>query len=328
MKRKRVLVQGAAGFIGGHLVRRLVADGLWVRGVDRVEPAFRATAADEFVLGDLRDPDVVRASMRGIDAVYQLAAEMGGAGYLFTGAHDARVMHDSALINLHTLGYGLDLGIRRFFFSSSACVYPEHDQADPDAAPCVESSAYPAAPDSEYGWEKLYAERLFRAYARNHGIEVRIARYHNVFGPDGAWCGGREKAPAALCRKVAEAEDGGAIEIWGDGEQTRSFLYIDECVEGTRRLMDSDVREPLNIGSAQRVSINDLARTIAKIAGKDLRLRHVEGPTGVRGRVSDNARIHAALGWKPEQPLRAGLEATYRWIESQVQERARAASTP
>jgi GDP-D-mannose 3',5'-epimerase len=316
---KRILVNGAGGFIGGHLVKRLKAEGFWVRAVDLKRHEFSHSPADEFILGDLREADFVRHVVARIDEVYQLAADMGGAGYLFTGEHDAAVMHNSATINLNTLELGLKAGVRKFFYSSSACMYPEYNQTDPDNPKCSEDSAYPAAPDSEYGWEKLFSERLYAAYMRNHGVEVRIARFHNIFGPEGTWCGGREKAPAALCRKVAEAPDHGTIEVWGDGRQTRSFLYIDECVEGVRRLMESGFAEPVNIGSEEMVSINQLAELIMDIAGKKLAIRHVPGPLGVRGRNSDNRLIHNRLGWKPNHPLRAGLEKTYNWIATQVE---------
>jgi nucleoside-diphosphate-sugar epimerase len=243
---------------------------------------------------------------------------MGGAGYVFTGEHDAAIMHNSATINLNCLEYGRLAGVKKFFYSSSACMYPEYNQLDPNNPKCSEDSAYPAAPDSEYGWEKLFSERLYLAYMRNYGVQVRVARFHNIFGPEGTWCGGREKAPAALCRKVAEAGDGGAIEIWGDGCQTRSFLYIDECVEGVRRLMESDCAEPVNIGSEEMVTINQLATMIMDIAGKKLRIGHIPGPLGVRGRNSDNRLIREKLAWAPSRPLREGLEKTYHWIEEQA----------
>jgi nucleoside-diphosphate-sugar epimerase len=251
--------------------------------------------------------------------VYQLAADMGGAGYIFTGENDAAVMHNSATVNLNIVEACRQAGIRRVFYSSSACVYPKHNQLDPAAPVTREESAYPANPDSEYGWEKLFSERLYLAYNRNHGMTCRVARYHNTFGPEGAWRGGREKAPAAMCRKIAEADDGGEIEIWGDGEQTRSFLYIDECIEGTVRLLRSDCAEPINIGSEEMVTINQLAEMIAEIAGKRLRLRHVPGPLGVRGRNSHNALIRERLSWEPALSLREGLERTYPWVAAQVQ---------
>lgn len=318
MKVKKVLVCGAGGFIGGHLVKRLKKDGAWVRGVDIKSHEFSATEADEFVLGDLRDQTVARDVVQGIEEVYQLAADMGGAGYIFTGDHDATVMHNSATINLNILEYGYRAGVKKFFYSSSACMYPAYNQEDPDNPNCSEDSAYPAAPDSEYGWEKLFSERLYFAYMRNYGIQARVARFHNIFGPEGTWTGGREKAPAALCRKIAEVTHQGEIEIWGDGRQTRSFLYIDEGVEGIRRLMDSDFACPVNIGSDEMVTINELAHGIAEIAGKKVFLRHVPGPLGVRGRNSDNRLIEQKLGWRPSWPLRKGLERTYSWIEQQV----------
>jgi nucleoside-diphosphate-sugar epimerase len=311
-------VNGAGGFIGGHLVKRLKAEGFWVRAVDLKRHAFFDPPTDEFIQGDLRDPSLVRDVVREIDVVYQLAADMGGAGYIFTGEHDADVMHNSATINLNCLHFGVKAGVRKFFYSSSACMYPEYNQVDSLNPKCAEDSAYPAAPDSEYGWEKLFSERLYFAYMRNYGIQVRIARFHNIFGPEGTWAGGREKAPAALCRKVAEAEDRGEIEIWGDGEQTRSFLYIDECLEGVRRLVDSEFTGPVNIGSEEMVTINQLAGMIADIAGKRLRVVHVPGPLGVRGRNSDNHLIRERLKWAPSRSLREGLEKTYAWIESQV----------
>jgi GDP-D-mannose 3',5'-epimerase len=316
---RTALVCGAGGFIGHHLVRSLKREGTWVRGVDFKIPEFSASPADEFRRADLRDPAVARGCLdRRFDEVYQLAADMGGAGYLFTGDNDAEVMRNSSLINLNVLAACCAVGVGRVFFSSSACVYPLFNQQDPDSPNCAEETAYPAEPDSEYGWEKLYAERLYLAHARNHGLACRIARYHNIFGPEGAWCGGREKAPAALCRKVALAADGGAIEIWGDGLQTRSFLYIDECIEGTLRLMRSDCPRPLNLGSEEMISIDELAALIARIAGKTIEIHHVPGPTGVRGRTSNNRLIREALGWAPSAKLKTGLAATYRWIAEQV----------
>ena len=315
---RRALVNGAGGFIGSHLVRRLREEGIWVRGVDLKRPEFADSAAHEFVIGDLRNYGVASAAVVDIDDVYQLAADMGGAGYIFSGEHDACVMHNSATINLNTVEAGRIAGVRRFFYSSSACIYPEYNQKDPDNPICSEESAYPAAPDSEYGWEKLFSERLYMAYARNYGLEVHIARFHNIFGPEGTWRGGREKAPAAICRKVAEAPDGGEIEIWGDGKQTRSFLYIDECVEGVRRLIESGFQGPVNIGSEEMVTINDLALMAMRIAGKQLRFKHIPGPLGVRGRNSDNRLIARELGWSPSQPLLNGLTKTFQWIEAQV----------
>jgi len=318
MTSKRILVCGAGGFIGGHLVKRLKAEGYWVRGADIKPHEFTETIADEFILGDLRDQLVVRKVVEGMDEVYQLAADMGGAGYIFTGEHDAAVMHNSAAINLNILEFGYQSRVKKFFYSSSACMYPAYNQEDPNNPNCREDSAYPAAPDSEYGWEKLFSERLYFAYMRNYGVQVRVARFHNIFGPEGTWKGGREKAPAAICRKVAEASDGGQIEIWGDGHQTRSFLYIDECVDGIRHLMESDFPGPVNIGSDEMVTINRLTELAMGIAGKKLSVRHVPGPLGVRGRNSDNRLIQEKLGWHPNRPLQEGLTKTYSWIEQQV----------
>jgi len=319
---KRALVCGAGGFIGSHLVKRLKREGFWVRGVDLKYPEFSETEADDFVIGDLRDPYFVRSIVdTKFDEVYQLAADMGGAGFVFTGEHDADIMHNSAMINLNVLDACYKRNIKRIFFSSSACIYPEYNQMDPNNPKCSEDSAYPAAPDSEYGWEKLFSERLYLAYHRNYGMEVRIARYHNIFGPEGAWTGGREKAPAALCRKVAIAILKGEdfIEVWGDGKQTRSFLYIDECIEGTIRLMRSDWTGPVNIGSEEMVTIDQLAEMIMEIAGKKLKIIHVPGPMGVRGRTSDNRLIREKLGWAPSMPLKEGLRITYMWIKEQVE---------
>ena len=315
----RALVNGAGGFIGGHLVQNLKSKGYWVRGADLVPHEYSASHADEFLLGDLRDPAFSRRVSEGIDVVYQLAADMGGAGYIFTGDHDAEVMHNSATINLNALEQGRLAGVKRFFYSSSACIYPEYNQLDPDNPKCSEDSAYPAAPDSEYGWEKLFSERLYLAYARNYSLDVKIARFHNVFGTEGAFEGGREKAPAAICRKVAAAPDGGEIEIWGDGKQTRSFLYVDECLDGINRLVESTFPGPVNIGSEEMVTINQLAEMVIAISGKKLTLRHIPGPLGVRGRNSDNHLIREKLGWSPSRPLVEGLEKTYRWISSQLQ---------
>ncbi len=326
---KRALVLGAGGFIGSHLVTRLKQEGCFVRGVDLKRPRYAATAADQFMLADLRDIAAARAALDGgFDEVYQLAADMGGAGFVFTGANDAAIMHNSAQINLNVLEALRERPFGRVFYASSACIYPQYNQLDPDSPRCSEDSAYPAAPDSEYGWEKLFSERAYFAYARNHGLTVRIARYHNIFGPQGSWNDGREKAPAALCRKVAMAASDGEIEIWGDGLQTRSFLYIDECIEGTLRLMRSDFAGPLNIGSDQMVSIAQFAQMIAGIAGKRIGLRCIAGPTGVRGRNSDNALIAARLGWVPSIPLRDGLTLTYRWIEARLRDGRRDADPP
>ncbi len=318
---KKALVCGAGGFIGSHMVKRLKDEGFWVRGVDLKYPEFWETTADDFVIGDLRDQYLCRQIVdRKFDEVYQFAADMGGAGYVFTGEHDADIMHNSAQINLNMLDTCWKRNVRRIFYSSSACIYPEFNQMDPDNPNCAEDSAYPAQPDSEYGWEKLFSERMYLAYHRNKGMEVRIARYHNIFGPYGAWNDSREKAPAAICRKVAMAEDGGEIEIWGDGKQTRSFLYIDECIEGTLRLMRSDWTGPVNIGSEEMVSINQLADMVMSIAGKRLAKKHVPGPLGVRGRNSDNRLIREKLGWSPSLPLREGLKKTYDWILGQVRQ--------
>ncbi len=320
---KSALVLGAGGFIGGHLVARLKREGFWVRGVDLKFHEHRETEADDYVVGDLRDQDIVRDVIdRRFDEVYQLAADMGGAGYIFTGEHDADIMHNSATINLNVANAALKRNIKNVFYSSSACMYPAHNQEDPDNPNCAEDSAYPAAPDSEYGWEKLFSERLFFAYNRNYGTKNRVARYHNIFGPMGAWTGGKEKAPAAVCRKVAQARSGTSIEIWGDGLQTRSFLYVDECLEGTTRLLRSDCEIPVNIGSEEMVTINQLAHMVSDIAGKTLALEHIPGPLGVRGRNSDNRLIREKLGWAPNQPLVKGLEKTYAWIEQQVHRNA------
>jgi nucleoside-diphosphate-sugar epimerase len=316
---KTVLVCGAGGFIGSHLVKRLKKEGFWVRGVDLKYPEFSETEADDFVIGDLRDQSICRhvADMK-FHEVYQLAADMGGAGYIFTGEHDADVMHNSGTINLNMLDTCHKRNIKKIFYSSSACIYPEYNQMDPDNPKCAEDSAYPAQPDSEYGWEKLFSERLYLSYQRNHGIEVHISRFHNIFGPEGTWDGGKEKAPAALCRKVASAKNNGEIEMWGDGKQTRSFLYIDECLEGVRRLMNSDFSGPVNIGSQEMVTINQLAEMAIDISGKTLTVKHIEGPLGVRGRNSDNRLIKKRLGWTPMQPLREGMKITYAWIAEQV----------
>lgn len=320
---KNALVCGAGGFIGGHLVKRLKSEGYWVRGVDLKRNEFGNSDADDFVVGDLRDPVVCENLFdRHFNEVYQLAADMGGAGYIFTGDHDAVVMHNSALCNLNIVEACRKFNVDKVFYSSSACMYPEYNQLDPDNPKCSEDSAYPAAPDSEYGWEKLFSERLYLSFHRNYGLDVRIARFHNIFGPQGTWTGGREKAPAALCRKVAYATDGDSIEIWGDGLQTRSFLYIDECVEGVRKLMESDFTGPVNIGSEEMVSINDFVDLIADVADKNIKKQHIPGPEGVRGRNSDNALIEEKLGWKPTEPLRVGIQRTYNWIVEEIEKAA------
>ncbi len=322
MSEKKIVVCGAGGFIGSHLVRRLKQEGHWVRGVDIKYPEFSESAADDFQIADLSRQDAcAKVFDQPMDAVYQLAADMGGAGYIFTGDNDANVMHNSVLINLNVLESASRSGTKEIFYSSSACVYPEHNQLDPDKPVTNEASAYPADPDSEYGWEKLFSERLYYAFNRNADMNNSVARYHNIFGPEGTWQGGREKAPAALCRKVAEASDGGSIEIWGDGKQTRSFLYVDECVEGSLRLMNSDFQGPVNIGSEEMVSINQLAELIAEIAGKKITLNHIPGPLGVRGRNSDNRLISEKLGWEPSYGLAKGIEDTYRWIHDKVHAR-------
>jgi nucleoside-diphosphate-sugar epimerase len=320
---RKCIVLGAGGFIGSHLVKRLKNEGFWVRGVDLKYPEYSSSLADDFIVGDLRDLGIVEKAMdlglgfdSGFDEVYQLAADMGGAGYIFTGDNDANVMHNSAVINLNVASNAVRFKkMPKIFYSSSACMYPAYNQEDPENPNCKESSAYPAAPDSEYGWEKLFSERLYLSHSRNYGLRVRIARYHNIFGPEGTWQGGKEKAPAAVCRKVIETPDGGSIEIWGDGQQTRSFLYIDECIEGTRRLMDSNFSGPVNIGSDRMIKIQDLAEMIIGMSGKNLTIKNIQGPTGVRGRNSDNGLIREMLGWSPTQSLESGIEKTYAWIE-------------
>jgi nucleoside-diphosphate-sugar epimerase len=319
MAQKKALVCGAGGFIGSHMAGRLVAEGYWVRGVDLKAPEFGPSKANDFVIADLRDRESWEAVLDNeVDEVYQFAADMGGAGYVFSGDNDAHIMHNSAMINLHMADFAVKRKTKNIFYSSSACMYPAYNQEDPSNPKCGEETAYPAAPDSEYGWEKLFSERLFLAFARNYGLNVHIARFHNIFGPEGTWQGGKEKAPAALCRKVAEQTDGGEIEIWGDGEQTRSFLYIDECIEAVRRLMASDFKGPVNIGSEEMVTINGMARMIMKIAGKNQSIKHIPGPLGVRGRNSDNALIKKELGWAPSQSLSDGLAKTYPWIATQM----------
>lgn len=318
-EQKRALVCGAGGFIGSHLVKRLKNEGYWVRGVDLKYPEYSPTVADEFIIGDLREYDVCNKMVdHTLHEIYQLAADMGGAGYIFTGEHDADVMHNSATINLNILDLTKKRKIKKIFYSSSACIYPLYNQLDPLNPKCSENTAYPANPDSEYGWEKLFSERLYLSYQRNYGVEVRIARFHNIFGPEGAWNNGKEKSPAALCRKVIEALDNGTIEVWGDGEQTRSFLYIDECLEGIRKLMKSDFSGPVNIGSEEMISINDFAKMIIGISGKNINIKNIPGPEGVRGRNSDNALIKEKLGWAPSLPLLDGIKKTFAWIKDQV----------
>jgi nucleoside-diphosphate-sugar epimerase len=319
MELKKALVCGAGGFIGSHMVCRLINEGYWVRGVDLKYPDFSPSKANDFVIADLRNRESWEAVLDdNVDEVYQFAADMGGAGYVFTGTNDAHIMHNSAMINLHMADFAVKQKVKKVFYSSSACIYPSYNQEDAANPKCGESTAYPAAPDSEYGWEKLFSERLYFAFTRNYGLDVHIARFHNIFGPEGTWQGGKEKAPAALCRKVAEQANGGEIEIWGDGEQTRSFLYIDECIEAVRRLMASPFKGPVNIGSEEMVTINNMARMIMKIAGKDLSIKHIPGPLGVRGRNSDNKVIREKLGWGPSQRLYDGLAKTYPWIVSQI----------
>jgi nucleoside-diphosphate-sugar epimerase len=324
---KTALICGAGGFIGSHLAKRLKKEGYWVRGVDLHYPEFSKTACDEFVIGDLRDPQICKRIVTleegndSFDEVYQLAADMGGMGYI--SCHDAAIMHNSGLININMVEACRLSKAKKIFYSSSACVYPEHNQLDPQNPHCAESSAYPAAPDTEYGWEKLFSERLYRAYARDYGMNVRIARFHNIFGPEGTWTGGKEKAPAALCRKIAEAQDGDIIPVWGKGDQTRSFLYIDECLDGVRRLMDSDVEDVINIGSDEMVSINDFTTMIARISAKNIVVTNVRGPEGVRGRTSDNTFIKSKLGWAPSARLEEGMRKTYPWILEQVNEKKR-----
>ena len=343
---KKALVLGAGGFIGSHMVKRLRAEGYWVRGVDLKRPEFTETEANEFVQGDLRDVDFVRRILEfkgyygnfyasvphryiePFDEIYQFAADMGGAGFVFTGENDADIMHNSVSINLNVLecqrkmNEDKDKNITKIFYSGSACMYPEHNQLDPDNPDCREESAYPANPDSEYGWEKLFSERLYFAYHRNYGIPVRVTRYHNIFGPEGTWEGGREKAPAAICRKVAYLPaEGGEIEVWGDGLQTRSFLYIDECIEASYRLMQSDFIGQVNIGSEEMVTINQLVDTAARVSGKKVTIKHVDGPLGVRGRNSNNDVVRRELGWDYSQTLEEGIFKTYHWIEAQMKVR-------
>lgn len=315
---KKILVTGAGGFIGGHLVTRLKEEGFWVRGVDIKEHEYKKSDADEFMVADLRIMENCLRVCADIEECYTLAADMGGAGFVFTGENDADIMHNSAKINLNMAESCHVQGVKKIFYSSSACMYPDYNQTDPDNPKLSEDSAYPASPDSEYGWEKLFSEHVYFAYNRNYGLDVRVARFHNIFGPLGAWNSGKEKAPAAVTRKVAEAPDGGTIEIWGPGVQTRSFLYIEECLEAVRRFMDSDFMGPVNIGSEEMISINNLAKLAMDISGKDLSIINVEGPIGVMGRNSDNRLFRKKMGWAPEKPLRYGMEKLYEWISEQL----------
>jgi nucleoside-diphosphate-sugar epimerase len=318
---KNALVLGAGGFIGSHLVKKYKEEGYWVRGVDLKFPEFEKTAADDFQIADLRIFSNCYKALSGrhFDDVVQLAADMGGAGFIFTGENDADIIHNSATINLNVAEACKDVGIGVLFYSSSACIYPAENQEDPDNPNCAEPTAWPANPDSVYGVEKICSEVMYQAYARNYNLPVRIARFHNIFGHQGTWCGGREKAPAALMRKCAEAKDGDYIEVWGDGKATRSFLYISECVEGIRKLMQSDVTDILNIGSEEMVTVNELAQMAIDISGKSLEIKNIDGPIGVKGRNSDNNLIQEKLGWQPNFPLRKGMEITYKWINEQVQ---------
>jgi len=319
---KTAVVLGGGGFIGGHLAKRLKSEGYWVRCVDIKPHEYfnHEDICDDFIVGDLRNFNLVKSSLiignQGVDEVYQLAADMGGAGYIFTGENDADIMHNSSIINLNVLKVCSEFGIDKILYTSSACVYPEHNQLDPDNPNCEESSAYPANPDSEYGWEKLYSERLYQTFRKNYGIDTKIARLHNIFGPMGTYDGGREKAPAAICRKVVIAGEGDTIEVWGDGKQTRSFLYVDECVEGLRRLMESEISIPINIGSEEMISINDFTKLIISISGKDIKIKNIDGPLGVRGRNSDNKLIKKLLGWEPTEKLETGIKKLYQWLEN------------
>ena len=336
-KSKTALVLGGGGFIGGHLSKRLKKEGFWVRVVDikkKHEFWNHNDICDEYVCGDLRDDKVVSLALlapnqkslddkeNSFDEVYQLAADMGGAGYIFTGEHDADVMHNSGLINLNVVKHAVEKSIKRIFYSSSACMYPEHNQLDPDNPNCTENSAYPADPDSEYGWEKLFSERLYLAFNRNYGLDVRIARFHNIFGPQGTWTGGREKAPAAMCRKASEVTDGGEIEVWGDGKQTRSFLYIDDCLEAVLRFVrQNNFLGPVNIGSEEMISINDFAQMAIDISGKDIKIKNIDVPQiGVRGRNSDNSLYKKHMNWEVSKPLIDGMKETYKWINSKVED--------
>lgn len=316
---KKILICGAGGFIGSHLVKVFKDQGHYVIGADLKHPIYEKTVADEFYIMDLREQESVRKLITSdIDEIYQLAADMGGAGYIFTGEHDADIMHNSCQINLNILHEMVQKNVKNVFYSSSACMYPSHNQEDPDNPLLTEDSAYPANPDSEYGWEKLFSERLYMTYARNYGLRVRIARFHNVFGPNGSWNNGKEKAPAALCRKVAMCDDGGIVEVWGPGIQTRSFLFIDECVIGIQKIMESDCDQPVNLGSTRMISINDLVLLIASIANKVVLIKNIPGPMGVMGRNSDNALIKELVGWTPNEDLEYGLKITYNWIQEQI----------
>tara|TARA_B100000614_G_C14561605_1_gene497399 strand:- start:1885 stop:2874 length:990 start_codon:yes stop_codon:yes gene_type:complete len=326
----KAIVMGAGGFIGSHMVKRLKKEGYYVKAVDLKNPEFSETEADDFIIGDLRDPKLVADIIDSdYDELYQFAADMGGAGYIFTGENDANVMHNSAIINLNVAHECVKKGVKKVFYSSSACMYPAYNQEDPDNPKCNEDSAYPAMPDSEYGWEKLFSERLYFAFNRNYKLNVRVARFHNIFGPEGTWDGGKEKAPAAMCRKAALAENDGSIEVWGDGKQTRSFLYIDECIESVRKLMESDFMGPVNIGSEEMISINNFAQMAIDISGKNISIYNIEGeafeekygfpcPVGVKGRNSDNKLFEEKVGWAPNQPLLEGMKKTFEWINSQI----------
>lgn len=315
----KALVLGAAGFIGNHLVSRLKQEGYYVKGIDLKYPEFNQSEADEFVIGDLRDFNFCKNHIHHhVNEIYQLAADMGGAGYLFSGDNDFNVVHNSALINLNVSKLAIQQQIGKLFFSSSACIYPKYNQTDPLHPNCKEDTAYPAEPDSEYGWEKLISERLYLSAKRNYGLNVKIARFHNVYGPLGVFNNGKEKAPAALCRKVAEALDGSQIDIWGSGEQTRSFLYIQDCLDGIRKLMMSDFTGPVNLGSEEKISLNDFAKLIIQISGKKLIIKNVEGPVGVNGRTSDNTLASNKLQWQPKFSLKEGITQTFNWVNTQV----------
>ncbi|MEN9304303.1 MAG: hypothetical protein RL264_2732 [Bacteroidota bacterium] len=318
---KKILVLGAGGFIGSHLVQRLKNEGNYVVGADLKYPEFMDNFCDEFFIGDLRDFEFVsHVITEGIAELYQLAADMGGAGYIFTGEHDADIMHNSVQINVNVAKLAAQRKVKALFYASSACIYPEYNQTDPSNPKCEENSAYPAAPDSEYGWEKLFSERLYLSYKRNYNLNVKIARFHNIFGEKGVWNNGKEKAPAALCRKVACAKNGDSIDIWGDGNQTRSFLYIEDCLDAVILLTRSEFSGPYNIGSEEMISINDYAMLIAEIASKNISLNHILGPQGVRGRCSNNTQISKDLNWKPKYDLKEGTTLLYKWIERKIYE--------